>query len=254
MEQFELGVLQSFFFNFYTFFIDFSFTNLSFFLFFFLFFIFFIQFYLIKKINKILSNPLQFFFEKMVLFIINLLKENLKKKDIALFLFAFSILIFIFCSNLLGVFPYTFAITGHLCITFCIAFCIFFGLNFIGFVTHGSYIFSLLLPKGISFIISTLLILIEFISYNFRVISLSVRLFANIMAGHTLLMVVYTFNFFLLKKTSHNFLIVISPAVILPSIVLVLGLICLEFGVAIIQAYVFTLLSIMYFYDAVYLH
>jgi ATP synthase subunit 6 len=113
---------------------------------------------------------------------------------------------------------------------------------------------SLLLPNGVPFSISSLLIIIEFISYNFRVISLSVRLFANIMAGHTLLAVIYSFNHFVIAINSTNFLITILPIILLPCITLILCLLGLEFGVALIQAYVFTLLCTMYLHDAKFLH
>ena len=255
MEQFEVGALKFIFIIYENTYIELSFTSLSFFLCVLIIF-FFTLFSLVYrgKLNNVLSNPLQKIIEKLILLVALTLKDNLKKEDVNYLGFILSILFFILGSNVIGVFPYTFALTGHLYITFSIAFCIFLGLNVIGFMTHGSVMLSLLLPQGISFIISSLLILIEFISYNFRVISLSVRLFANIMAGHTLLMVVYSFNFFLVSKASNSLLITILPLFVLPSILLVLALIGLEFGVALIQAYVFTLLSIMYLYDAKYLH
>ena len=113
---------------------------------------------------------------------------------------------------------------------------------------------TLLLPSGVPFSISSLLIIIEFISYNFRVISLSVRLFANIMAGHTLLAVIFGFNRFLLTIKATNIFVLIIPILVLPCLILVIALMGLELGVAIIQAYVFTLLCTMYLHDGKYLH
>jgi ATP synthase subunit 6 len=183
-----------------------------------------------------------------------MLKDNLSWSDIIYFVLLYTIFIFILFSNIVGIFPYTFTITGHLVVTFGIAFCIFLGLNIIGYRIHTSYLLSLLLPSGVPFAISSLLIIIEFISYNFRVISLSVRLFANIMAGHTLLAVIFGFNRFLLTIKTTNILVFIMPLIILPCLLLVIALIGLEFGVAVIQAYVFTLLCTMYLHDAKYLH
>lgn len=205
--------------------------------------------------EKVLKNPIQHCLESIVIFIINLLKDNLSWSEVVYFTLLFTTFVFILLANVVGIFPYTFTVTGHLIITFGIAFFIFLGLNIIGYIKHSSFLLSLLLPNGVPFAISSLLILIEFISYNFRVISLSVRLFANIMAGHTLLAVIFSFNKFLLslkfKKILISFLI---PLILLPCIFLVIALIGLEFGVALIQAYVFTLLCTMYLHDVKYLH
>lgn len=253
LEQFEVGL-------FYAFYcldlgLDFSFSNLSFFLvIFFFFFLSLRNFIYSSGREKVLANPLQLLFEKIYIFLLNLLKENLTRRDIVYFSFLLAIFWLILGLNVIGVFPYTFAITGHLYVTFSVAFCIFLGLNIIGFTIHGLYLLSLFLPAGTPFLIASLLVIIEFISYNFRVISLSVRLFANIMAGHTLLMVIYGFNFFVIQTASVNWFIFFLPVLLGPMILLVLILICLEFGVALIQAYVFTLLTVMYIADAKYLH
>jgi len=254
LEQFEIGMFYSFFIGSsdYT---DISFTNLSFFIFIVLFIYYIIKFFIFwLSDDKIFNNPIQNFMEKVVIFLLNTLKENLNWSDIIYFILLYTIFIFILFSNIVGIFPYTFTITGHLVITFGVAFCIFLGLNIIGYRIHTSFLLYLLLPSGVPFAISSLLILIEFISYNFRVISLSVRLFANIMAGHTLLAVIFSFNRFLLTiKTVHIFVFLI-PILVLPCLLLVIALIGLEFGVAVIQAYVFTLLCTMYLHDAKYLH
>jgi ATP synthase subunit 6 len=256
LEQFEFGALNFIFLSFDNLkFLDFSFTNLSYSIFIVLgVFFFFNNLVFLSNDNKILSNPMKFIFEKIYLFIFNTLKDNLKWNDILYFSLISCIFLFIFFSNVIGVFPYTYTITGHIIVTFSLAFCVFLGLNILGFRIHGSFIFSLLLPEGVPFVISSLLILIEFISYNFRVISLSVRLFANIMAGHTLLAVIFGFNHFLIAINSHSFIILFLPVIALPCLLLILALISLEFGVALIQAYVFTLLCVMYLHDAKYLH
>lgn len=255
LEQFEIGILYSVFIDSFFGILDLSFTNLSLFIILVLFIYYIIKSWIFwLKDEKVFNNPIQSFMEKIISFILNMLKDNLSWSDIIYFILLYTIFIFILFSNIVGIFPYTFTITGHLVITFGIAFCIFLGLNIIGYRIHASFLLSLLLPAGVPFAISSLLILIEFISYNFRVISLSVRLFANIMAGHTLLAVIFSFNRFLLTiKTAHIFVLII-PVLVLPALLLVIALIGLEFGVAVIQAYVFTLLCTMYLHDAKYLH
>lgn len=253
LEQFELGILKEILVCDKG--LNFGFSNLSFF--FFILVACYLIFYVLifkNKSEKVLANPFQIFFEQVHLFIFNTLIENLKWNDIkyfALILTTFQIILF---SNIIGIFPYTFTITGHLVVTFGIAFCIFLGLNIIGYIKHRSNILSLLLPEGVPFAISSLLIIIEFISYNFRVISLSVRLFANIMAGHTLLAVIFSFNHYLLAINAKSMMIVLLPVILFPILALILALMSLEVGVAMIQAYVFTLLCVMYLHDAKYLH
>lgn len=257
LEQFEIGIFYAIFVDVFDSFgiLDFSFTNLSLFIFIVCFIYYIIKLWIFSsRDEKVFGNPIQHFMEQVIVFILNMLKTNLSWSDIIYFILLYTIFIFVLFSNIVGVFPYTFTVTGHLAITFGIAFCIFLGLNIIGYRIHTSFILTLLLPSGVPFAISSLLILIEFISYNFRVISLSVRLFANIMAGHTLLAVIFSFNRFLLTiKTSHIFVLLI-PVIVLPCLILVVMLIALEFGVAVIQAYVFTLLCSMYLHDAKYLH
>lgn len=254
VEQFELGIIKGIFIKTEHSFLDISFSNLSFFfavLFIVIFSLFGLVYY---NSEKVFSNPFQKFLEKIVSFVLTLLKDNLNWANNIYFVLLFTIFIVIFFANIGGMFPYSFAITGHLMVTFGIAFSVFLGLNIIGYKIHRSHMLSLLLPEGVPFAISSLLIIIEFISYNFRVISLSVRLFANIMAGHTLLAVIYGFNHFLIFSNSTSILIAILPLILFPVITLVILLLGLEFGVALIQAYVFTLLCTMYLHDAKFLH
>jgi len=255
LDQFELGVLKAIHITVNNKLLDISITNLSFFLiasFLLVILLFKITYY--PKFTKVLSNPVQLFMEKVILFILSLIKENLSLSNLIYFTFLLSIFLLVIFSNVLGTFPYSFAVTSHLIVTFSTAFCVFFGLNYIGYRIHNSRILSLLLPRGVPYYISSLLVLIEFISYNFRVISLSVRLFANIMAGHTLLAVIYGFNYFVISSSNVTYLIFILPVVLLPCIFIILLLIGLELAVAIIQAYVFILLCVLYLHDAKYLH
>jgi len=160
----------------------------------------------------------------------------------------FSIFIYIVCFNLIGLIPYSFTTTSHIIGTFCLSFFLFFGLNIIAVRIHGYKVFSLFLPSGTSFLLAFLLIPIELISYIFKPISLSIRLFANMMAGHTLLKVIVGFAFKLISATGVIFLLHYIPLIIL------IPLFLIEFGVSLIQALVFSVLISIYLNDSISLH
>jgi ATP synthase subunit 6 len=96
--------------------------------------------------------------------------------------------------NLLGMIPYSFTVTSHLIITFTSALAIFTGMNILGILKHKKHFLSLFFPPGAPLGLAPLLVFIEFVSYIFRVLSLSIRLFANLMSGHTLLKILATFS------------------------------------------------------------
>ena len=144
--------------------------------------------------------------------------------------------------------PYSFTLTSHLIVTFSLALTIYIGFNIIGIKRHKLNFLSLLLPSGSNIWLVPILVPIEFISYFFRVISLPVRLFANMMAGHTLLKVIAGFAWSMLTIPG-----LLSLAHFIPLIIIVI-LIGLELGVAFIQAYVFTILTCIYINDALNLH
>lgn len=180
--------------------------------------------------------------------IANMLYDNLGVRGQQYFPFVFIIFMFVLLSNLIGLIPYSFTITSHLIVTFALAFMIFVGVNIICAKEHGLHMVSLFLPPGTSLGLALLLVPIEFVSYMFKPISLGVRLFANMMAGHTLLKVIAGFAY---SMMSVGGLLLIAH--VLPIAVLVL-LVGLELGVAMIQAYVFTILTCIYLNDAVNLH
>ena len=154
-----------------------------------------------------------------------------------------TIFIFLMLSNVQGMIPYMSTLTSALTNTFYIALALFISILSTLFNKKGiCFFFNLFLPSGCPILLSLLIIPIELISYSFRLISLSVRLFANMMAGHTLLKVIVGFSWIIifLGKTS---LINLFPILIL------MVLILLEFGVALIQAYIFTVLSCIYLRD-----
>jgi len=180
--------------------------------------------------------------------IANMLYDNLGNKGSNYFPFVFILFMFVLLSNLIGLIPYSFTITSHLIVTFSLALTVFIGVNIICAKEHGMHMISLFLPTGTSLGLALLLVPIEFVSYMFKPISLGVRLFANMMAGHTLLKVIAGFAWSMM--TSGGLLFV---AHFLPILVLIL-LVGLELGVAMIQAYVFTILTCIYLNDAINLH
>jgi ATP synthase subunit 6 len=223
-----------------------SFTNSHFFLFltfliflFFYFLVFFFMNYTVKP------KIFQYFLEQIFLFINQLLLENITDNKISRFFFPWIFFIFLSITlmNLSGAVPYSFTVTAHLIITFTIALCVFIGVTIIGIKKYKIEIFQLFLPKGISLLMAPFLVLIELLSYFIKVISLSVRLFANMMSGHILLKVIIGFAW--LMSTSSIFLYYCH---FVPIIILFL-LIGLEIGVALIQAYIFTTLICIYLND-----
>ena len=235
LEQFEiLPILR----------IPFIFTNSSLILI--LAFAFLYIFFCIKI--KFIPTSFQQLFETIFTTSIELSYSNIGKEGKNFIPLIFILFLFILICNLIGIVPYSFTLTSHLIVTFSLSLIIYFGFNFIGIRKHKQNFLNLLLPSGSSLLLVPLLVPIELISYIFRAISLPVRLFANMMAGHTLLKVIAGFAWAMLSVNS-----IIFMAHFIPLILLVL-LIGLELGVAIIQSYVFTILTCMYINDALNLH
>jgi ATP synthase subunit 6 len=123
----------------------------------------------------------------------NIVSENVRKDGAKYFPMLFSIFVFIALSNLIGMVPYSFTVTSHIIVTFSLALMFFVAINFIGIRTHGMHLLSLFLPSGAPLAMAPLLVFIELVSYSFRVVSLSLRLFANMMSGHCLLKILAGF-------------------------------------------------------------
>ena len=177
-----------------------------------------------------------------------LLFDNINIEGEKYFPFVSVMFLFILLVNLIGLIPYSFTITSHLIVTFTLSFAVFIGVNIICIKRHKSHMLSLFLPANTSFGLALLLVPIEFVSYIFKPISLGVRLFANLMAGHTLLKVIVGFSWSMLLLED-----VLSIAHVIPLIILVI-LMGLELAVAVIQAYVFTILTCIYLNDGINLH
>jgi F-type H+-transporting ATPase subunit a len=160
----------------------------------------------------------------------------------------FTLFFFILFGNLLGVFPYFFTFNSHIAITLSLSLFVFVLVTVVALREHGLHFFSYFLPKGIPGVLAPLMVAIELISYLSRIISLSVRLFANMMAGHVMLEVFASF----IVMLGGIGLLGYFPAGL--SLVVNTGLIGFELLVASLQAYVFAVLTCIYLHDAVHLH
>ena len=174
-------------------------------------------------------------------FIARLVSDNIGKDGKPYFSFIFTIFMFVLFGNFLGMLPYSFTFTSHIAVTLSMALVIFVLVTIIAFLKHGTRFFSFFLPAGVPIFLAPLMIVIEVISYFTRPFSLSIRLFANMMAGHTLLKVVGGFVFPL----------GILGFIPLAGLVAITGL---EFLIAFLQAYIFTILTCIYINDAINLH
>jgi ATP synthase subunit 6 len=181
-------------------------------------------------------------------FIHNLIQEQIGSKGNKYFPFVFTLFIFILFSNVLGMIPYNFTPTSHITISIGLSLAIWVGVTVLGLVTHGFHFFSLFLPSGVPMWLAPLIVVIEIISYVMRALSLGIRLAANMFAGHTLLKILAGFAWKMFAIGGIIAVLGIAP------IVVVFALTGLEIGVAILQAYVFTVLTCSYINDAVNLH
>lgn len=231
------------------------------------------NFYLIKSMNSSLANNyflyflrifyfFTFFFKKLVSNLYNMVLLQIYnfalntvtttfctsdlKKSLKYFPFFLSMFFFIFLLNTIGIIPYSSTVTSYLCITLTLTLIIIIGAYYTVFSLHGINFFNLFMPQGCPFALTFFIIPIEFLSYVFRLVSLSARLFANMMAGHSLLAVLAGFSWTMFNSNSSVILLVGT----IPLLVVFL-LFILETGVAVIQAVVFTILSCIYLDEAV---
>jgi F-type H+-transporting ATPase subunit a len=174
-------------------------------------------------------------------FIANMIRENVGAEGRKYFPFIFTLFMFILVGNLVGMIPFAYTFTSQIIVTFVMAATIFVGVTVIGLIRHGLHFFSLFVPSGTPLVLAPLLIPIEIISYFVRPVSLSVRLFANMMAGHTMM------------KVFGGFTVLLGVLGVAP-IILLVALTGFEIMVAVLQAYVFTVLTCLYLNDAIHLH
>ncbi len=174
-------------------------------------------------------------------FVANMVRDNVGSDGRKYFPFIFSLFMFFLMGNLLGLLPYSFTFTSHLAVTFGMAMVVFIGTTIIAFAKHGFKFFGFFLPHGTPLFVAPLLVPIEILSYFFRPISLALRLFANMTAGHTLL------------KVFGGFVVAMGVAGVVPlaAVVAVTGI---ELIIAFLQAFVFTILTCIYLNDALHMH
>ena len=142
-----------------------------------------------SKKNSILPNKIQLLAELSYSFVSKMISDTAGSKAKPYFSFIFSLFMFVLFCNMFGMIPYTFTVTSHIIVTFILAAFIFIGVTVIGFIKHGFGYLKLFVPSGVPIVLLPLIVVIEIISYLSRPISLSVRLFANMMAGHTMMKV-----------------------------------------------------------------
>ncbi len=194
---------------------------------------------------KIVPGRLQSAAEVLYEFIAGMVRENVGDEGKKYFPFFFTLFMFVLFGNLAGLIPGAFTFTSHIVVTFTMALIIFLTITLIGFARHGTHFFSLFFPSGAPLATAPILIPIEVISYMSRPISLSVRLFANMTVGHIIL------------KIFAGFVISLGAFFVIPGVVpfsVLVGIMALEFFVAALQAYIFTILACIYLHDAIHLH
>jgi ATP synthase subunit 6 len=198
---------------------------------------------------RIVPNNWQIFIDILFSTIIFMVRENIGvSKGTKYFPLVFVAFLAILCTNLIGLIPYSSTVLSQLIITTVLGLFFFLGINIIGFKKHGLKLFLLIHPSGITPLLAFLLIPMELISYLSKPVSLSVRLFANIVGGHTLLKVIAGFGFILMNFSGVFFIFHYFPLFVL------IPLFFLELAVAFIQAFVFSTLICIYIYDGLYLH
>ena len=204
----------------------------------------FITLFLTLTVNprSIVPSRMQLISELCYNFIAQLLNDTVGDQGKRYFPFVFSIFMFVLIGNMVGMIPYQFTFTSHIIVTFALAAVVFIGVTILGFVNHGIRFFTFFYIPGVPFYMHPLLIPIEVISYLSRPISLSVRLFANMLAGHTLLKVFAGF------VVSMPFFTGVLP------LTFIVALTGLEILIAFLQAYVFAILTCLYINDAYHLH
>ena len=194
------------------------------------------------KKKSLVPSKTQLITEMSYTFVAKMINETVGSGGKSFFPFIFTLFMFVLFCNMVGMLPYSFTVTSHIIVTFVLAGIVFVGVTVLGFIKHGFKYLELFVPKGVPIILLPLIIVIEIISYLSRPVSLSVRLFANMMAGHTMLKV---FGGFVISLGLLGGWLPLSFSVALTG---------LEILVAFLQAYVFAILTCIYLNDALNLH
>jgi F-type H+-transporting ATPase subunit a len=191
--------------------------------------------------SRLIPTRLQLITEMVVVGIANLMSQQAGTRSLKYLPLFVSIFVIVVASNVIGLIPFAFTPTSHLIVTFFIAISCNLSLLLLGIFENGVYFFKLFVPKGGPLWLMPLIIVIEMVSYLLRTFSLSIRLFANMMAGHTLLHILSSFTVSCLAYT---------PSLAVFPFILVIACVVLELGIAFLQAYVFMVLLSIYLNDA----
>jgi len=194
------------------------------------------------KKKSLVPTKIQFITEASYTFVAKMINDTAGSSAKSFFPFIFTLFMFVLFANMVGMLPYSFTVTSHIIVTFVLAAIVFIGVTILGFIKHGFKYLELFVPKGVPIILLPLIVIIEIISYLSRPVSLSVRLFANMMAGHTMLKV---FGGFVISLGLLGGWLPLGFSVALTG---------LEILVAFLQAYVFAILTCIYLNDALNLH
>lgn len=197
---------------------------------------------LMKKLKIISSTLWQYIYEIFIYnFILNIIITQVGRRGQIYVIYITSLFFFILLSNFIGLIPFSFTVTSHITLTFMLGASTVIGLTIIGFLKQKLHFIDLFIPKGVPKILLPLLISIEIVSYIARGFSLSIRLFANLMSGHSL---IHILLFFITKIIKFNFLLGLI------GLFLILIIFLLEIGISFLQAYVFAVLVSIYLKDS----
>jgi len=199
--------------------------------------------------NKLVSNHWSIISESIYATVHSIVTSQIDgKKGQIYYPFIFSLFIFILVNNLVGMVPYSFGSTSHFILTFALSFTVVLGATLLGLRKHGLVFFSLFVPAGCPLALLPLLVLIEFISYLARNVSLGLRLAANILSGHMLLNILSGFTYNIMTSGFLFFFLGLFP------LIFIIAFSGLELGIAFIQAQVFVVLTCSYIKDGLHLH
>lgn len=209
-------------------------------------------YFMFKKLKLIPLSIWQVVLESLYLFVYDIIKQQIGSKGFIYFPLIFTLFNFVLLSNLFSLVPFGIALTSHIIVIFYLSVTLCLSIFFIGLLTHNLKFLKIFIPEC-PFFLLLILIPIEIFSYVIRMFSLSIRLAANILAGHTLVFIVTSFILKIITKIFKiNFinLFLFSIPLIFLLFVVLFAILVLEFGVAFLQAYVFTILVCIYLSDA----
>jgi F-type H+-transporting ATPase subunit a len=198
--------------------------------------------------GDIIPNRTQMLAEMLYEFVLKMVSENIGLKGRKYFPFVFTLFLFVLMGNLLGLLPYAFTYTSHLVVTGTLALMVIFAVIIFGVINHGLHFFSLFVPSGVPKLLLLFIVPLEMVSFFVRPLTLSVRLFANMMAGHIVLKVILSFAVSAASLGAVGVVLGFLP------VFANAGMLMFELLVAVVQAYVFAILACVYLKDSVDIH